>query len=142
MSKPKVFMLVIFDIVILLWALFTIYIGFDEMYEMRNPYRTILILATICMGIVFIFLKIKNPKSAFKIYNFWFLYFILLWLAYELITFAYYEIPSTERMSQLIRSIYFDGLISFLYPFLFSYILIIAFLLFTNKNSNPNKKKS
>ena len=88
------------------------------------------IIGTLLVGMTVIFLKIKYAESSFKIYNLWLPFFILLWLAYEFITFAHYNVPSAERVSQLIKSIYFDGLISLLYPFIFSYIFIIVFAIF------------
>jgi hypothetical protein len=130
-DDKKVFFLVIFDIIVLLWAIMSIGVGFDDMYEMRNPYQAILLIATILVGISFVYVKIKNPKASFKVYSLWIPFFILLWLAYEFITFAHYDIPSSEILPRLIKSIYFEGLIAFLYPFLFSYIFIIAYAVFS-----------
>ena len=52
------------------------------------------------------------------------------WLAYEFIILLYYNVPSIERVPLLIKNIYFDGLIAFLYPFIFSYFLIIVYAIF------------
>ncbi len=132
MTKDKeVFFLVIFDVIMLLWALIGIGAGFDEMYEMRKRYQTILLIATLLAGISLIYLKIKNPKASFKIYHLWIPFFILLWLAFSFIIFAHYDTPSSEILPRLIKGIYFNGLINILYPFLFSYIIIIAYALFS-----------
>ncbi len=131
MSKVKVIVFVHLDVIVLLWALLSIIAGFDEMYDMRSPYQTILLIITLFVGISLIYLKIKYPKSSFKIYNLWIPFFILLWLSFEFITFAHYEIPSSQIASRLMKSIYFEGLVAFLYPFLFSYIIITTIAVFS-----------
>ncbi len=132
MTKDKeVFFLVIFDVIVLLWALIGIGAGFDEMHEMRKRYQTVLLIVTLLVGISLIYLKIKNPKASFKIYHLWIPFFILLWLAFSFIIFAHYDTPSSEILPRLIKGIYFDGLINILYPFLFSYIIIIAYAVFS-----------
>ena len=132
MTKDKeVFFLVIFDIIVLLWAIISIQVGFDDMYEMRNPYQTILLIISLLVGISLVYWKIKNPNVSFKVYNLWIPFFVLLWLAWEFITFAHYNTPSSEILPRLIKSIYFEGLINLLYPFLFSYIIIVAYAVFS-----------
>jgi hypothetical protein len=141
-DNAKMPIFIIFDIILILWALLAICAGFDEMYAMRHPYQTLLYIFTAITGLTIIFLKFKFQKHIFKMFFYpWLIYSLLTWLAFEFIIFSHYNIPPGQRIHRLIKSIYFEGLINLLYPFILINLIILTYLILAATNKRLSKLK-